>query len=135
MASFVLTNAYLSVGAVDLSDYCQGVTLTYECEVQDDTAFGDTTRSGAGGLKNWSLSGDMLQSFSTGTVDLTLFSLVGATCAVIVRSSATAASATNPNFNGTGILTSYQPIGGAVGDIAKAPISIVAAGTLTRTTT
>lgn len=134
MATFVLTDAYISIGGVDLSDHGQGITLTYECEVQDDTAFGDTTRSGAGGLKNWGMEGTLLQDFATGKTDLTLFTLVGSTTTCTIRALATAVSATNPNFTGLGLITSYPPIGGSVGDMAATTVSIVAAGTLSRAT-
>lgn len=135
MASFVLTDAYISIGGVDLSDHGSNITLSYEAEVQDDTAFGDTTRSGAGGLLNWGMEGTLLQDFATGSVDLTLFTLVGSTTTCTVRAIATGGvSATNPNFTGLGLITSYPPIGGSVGDMAGTSVSIVAAGTLSRAT-
>jgi hypothetical protein len=42
--------------------------------------------------------------------------------------------ADNPNFTGNGLISSYPPIGGSVGDLAATTVSIVAAGTLSRAT-
>ena len=54
---------------------------------------------------------------------------------IIVRPNKTAGvSATNPNYTGTGILGSYAPVGNAIGETAIAPVTISAAGTLSRAT-
>ena len=135
MATFVLTDSFIEIGGVDLSDHGNAITLTYECEVQDDTAFGDTTRSGAGGLKNWSMDFGFLQDYASSKVDATIFPLVGSTTTCTVRAVATGGvAATNPNFTGLGLITSYGILTGSVGDQASSPVSVVAAGTLSRAT-
>lgn len=134
MAAFALTDAFVSINGVDLSNDVKGGTLTYEAEMLDDTAMGDDTRSNLGGLKNWTMSVEFIQDFAASQVDATLFSLVGSTFTVIFRPDSGSVSATNPNFTGTGILASYTPIGNSVGDLAMAPVTINAAGTLSRAT-
>lgn len=134
MANLVLTNAYVLLNAVDLSNLVRTVTLDYSAEMQDDTAMSDTARSRIGGLKDWSLQIEFFQDYASGKVDATLFALVGSTFAVEVRSSAGSVSATNPKFTGTGILESYQPVGGTVGENMMAPVSILGVGALTRAT-
>ena len=42
MATLVLTNAYISVGGTVLSDHANSVTLNYESDSIEITAFGDT---------------------------------------------------------------------------------------------
>lgn len=135
MAHFVLTDAFVSLNAVDLSDHVKSVTVDYKADVQDDTTMGDTTHTRLGGLKDWNLSIEFAQDFAAAEVDATLFPLVGTSFAVIVRAvNVGGVSATNPNFTGTGILESYTPIGGSVGDLAMAPVSILGNGVLTRAT-
>lgn len=136
MASSLLFNdCFVSVGGVDLSAYVQSATVNYSAEMLDETAMGDTTRKNKGGLKNWSIDVEFKQDFAAGAVDVTLFSLVGTTFTVIVRPvKATAVSATNPNYTGTGILESYNPVGNGVADLATTSISIQSAGTLSRAT-
>ena len=134
MAEFVFTDASVVINAVDLSDHVRQVTLNYSAELQDDTAMGEDTRSRLGGLKDWSMEVEFNQDFAAAEVDVTLFPLVGTAFTVTLKPTSAAVSATNPSYSGTGILESYPPMGGSVGDLAVAAISIQAAGTLTRAT-
>lgn len=128
MANFIWSDAYLSVNGVDLSDHVQSLTVTYEAEQQDDTVMGNDTRSNKPGLKNWSIEVNFLQDYASNEVDATLFSLVGSTFAIIIKPVNTATGATNPRFDATGTLSTYNMLGGAVGDLAVAPVTIVPAG-------
>ena len=134
MAELVLTNAKVVLNSVDLSDHVKSVSINYSADMQEDTAMGDDTHKMLGGLKNWSMDVEFNQDFGSSSVDATLFPLVGSTFAVSVVPVNTTVSATNPNFNGTGILESYPPLGGAVGDIATTSVTINAASTLLRST-
>lgn len=134
MANMVLRDAYVSLNSVNLSDHVRQVTLSYSAELQDDTAMGDTARSRIGGLKDWSLQIEFFGDYAAANVDATLFPLVGSTFAVEVRPTSSAVGATNPKFTGTGILESYQPVGGTVGENLMAPVSISGVGALTRAT-
>ena len=135
MATFVMTDASVTIGGVDLSDHGVDVSVSYEAEAQDDTAFGDSTRQFTGGLKNWTMEFTFKQDFAAAKVDATLFPLVGTSGPVAVKPTSGAVSATNPNYNGTGLFTSYAPFGNGVGDSATASLSVVAAGDLSRSTT
>lgn len=134
MATFVLTDAVITIDGTDLSDHGNQVSVSYEAETQDDTAFGDDTRSNSGGLKNWSMDITFLQDFAASEVDATLFPLVGTTVTVAVRSTSSAVGSTNPSYTGTALIQSYSPFGNSVGDQATASVSCVAAGTLSRAT-
>jgi hypothetical protein len=132
VSHFVFTNAYVMLNAVDLSDHVKSVTLDYKGELQDNTAMGATTRTRLGGLKDWSLEIEFFQDFAAAEVDATLFGLVGTPFTIEVKPVNAAASPTNPRYNGTGILESYPPIGGSVGEMAMTSVSIQAAGVLSR---
>lgn len=134
MAHFVFTNAKVDINAVDLSDHVKSVALDYKGELQDNTAMGATTRTRLGGLKDWSIEIEFFQDFAAGEIDATLFGLVGTTFTVEVRPVNAARSATNPGYSGTGILESYPPIGGTVGEMAMSSVAIQAAGVLSRLT-
>lgn len=135
MTKLVLTDAFVSINGVDLSDHVDTVTINHSADMQECTAMGDTTRERLGGLKDWSIDVEFFQDYAASNVDATLFPLIGTTFTVIVRPVNTGGvSTTNPNYTGTGILESYNPISGAVGDALKAPITIQAAGDLSRAT-
>lgn len=134
MSSIVLTDAFVSIGGVDLSDWVMSVTLPRGVESLDETTMGATTRINKGGLKTWNIEVELKQDFAAGGPDATLDPLVGTTATIIVRPTSAAVSATNPNYTGTGLITNYQPFGNSVGDLATCSVSIESAGTMTRAT-
>ena len=134
MATIVLTNAYVKLGTTpgDVSSYVKTVTLNYSAEMLDDTAMGDTTKSRKGGLKDWSVDLDLYQDYADDQIDEDIFALVGTTFEVQVAANGGTPSADNPVYTGTGILESFPPIGGTVGEMEMTRIRILAAGTLVR---
>ena len=64
MATFVFTDASVTINSVDLSDHVRSVTLDITAEEQDDTAMGATFRSRKGGLKEGSLSLEFNSDFA-----------------------------------------------------------------------
>ena len=132
MATFILTDASVSVNGVDLSDHVQSVAMDTGVEAKDDTAMGDTTRSGSGGLLTWGIEVTFLQDFAAAKVDATISGLVGSTTAVIVKHTSSAVSATNPSWTGTGLVVSYNPVSGSVGDQSMATVSFSSSSPLVR---
>ena len=133
MPVFTFTDAVVIINTtVDLSDHVKAVTLNYASELQDDTVMGDDTRSRLGGLLDWSMDIEFAQDFDSAKVDATLFPLVGTTFIVKLVATTATVSSTNPRYTGTGILESYPPLSGAVGDLAVTAITIQSAGTLAR---
>lgn len=133
MATIVLTAAQVDLDANNITDHVQGVRFNYEAEQQDDTAMGDTTRSMMGGLKTWDFDLELMQDWAGSNIDSIIFPLVGTQVTVIVRPTSAIRSATNPDYTGTCLVVGYQPIGNAVGELAKTTIKLVNAGTLSRT--
>lgn len=131
-----LTNAFISWKGTNLSAKCRSLTLTYESEVQDGTAFTDGTRIRKGGLKVWGVEAEFYVDESTsGGVNASLFPDVGTTGTLLVKPTTGAVSSTNPSYSGTAILANFGPLGGTVGEIAVGGASFQSSGTLTRTTT
>jgi hypothetical protein len=136
MARIVLTDAYIKIGGVDLSDHIASVELSQEVEEVETTAFGDSARTRTGGLANNSLSLDFHQDFAAASVDATITPLIGGTASfeVRARSTATAVSATNPKWTGTVLLTEWTPLAGAIGELSTASITWPVSGAVTRGT-
>lgn len=134
MATLHFRNAFFEVNGVDLSDHVASITLNYASEMLDETAMGDTTRIRKGGLYDWSISVTPHQDFASGEWDARFFSLVGTTACYEIRPQNICSTVSNPRFDGIGVVESYQPVGGDVGTLLDAPVSIQSAGTLTRTT-
>jgi len=136
MATFVWKNAYVSVDGTDLSDHVISVNLTYGAEILDDTKMNDNgVKEKLAGFKDWSVEVEFAQDFASGSVDATLNSLVGADAFTIaVRPTTSAASATNPEYTGSALLESYNPISGSVNERATTTATFQGSGVLTRST-
>jgi hypothetical protein len=137
MSNIVLTDAYVSIAANVLTGIANSVSIDYSAAAQDDTAFGDTTKSSIGGLKDWTIKVDINQDYANAAVDSILFPLVGTTVSFEIRPTSSAVGTSNPKYTGTGLITAYNPISGKVGDKAASSFTLVPGGatpTLTRAT-
>ena len=76
---------------------------------------------------------EALGAKSARALDSILFPLVGTAVALIVRPASGVVSTSNPQFNGTGVLTSYPPLTGGP-ELVKTTITFAPNNTLTRTT-
>lgn len=128
MASVTLTDAYVSLGGTNVSTYVKGVTFTRDVEVQDDTTMGMTFRSNLPGLQNWNLQIEFRSDYADNLLDEILDGLIGTVFTVALRADNTTISAGNPEWQAYGTITSWQILGGSVGDLAMSPVTIVPAG-------
>lgn len=134
MAVHKLYNASVVINGVDLSDHVKSVTINTGVNALDDTAMGDSTKSNLGGLLTWDITVDFEQDYASGKVDATLSPLVGSTTTIVCKPDAGSVSSTNPSWTGTGLLTSYKPLGGSVGDLHLTQGKFDSASTLVRAT-
>ena len=135
MATLALLDAVVSVNAKNLSPDGVKVDLDYSAEELEDTAFGDTTKSRIGGLKDWGGTFEFNQDFAaTPAPDVDLFAVVGTVVAIAVKPTSSSTSATNPDYQGNALITNYKVFGQGVGELAKAVVTFVAAGNLSRIT-
>ena len=132
MAVLVLTDAVITVNSVALSDHANSVSLNYEIDSVESTAFGSTGHKFTGGLQNNSLDIDFLQDFATSNVEATVYGLVGTTTTVTLKGTSAATSATNPIYTLTGcFLAAHTPIAASVGEMAMTSLSFTG-GVLTK---
>lgn len=135
MAKYVVKTPQIEVNGKDLSAYLEDVTLTYEADEIESTSSGTTVndKSFVAGLRSWSVDATFQQDYAALSVDVTLFSLVGADPFTIkVRPTSAAKAATNPSFEGSAILLSYPPMSGKVGELARVSVKFRGTGALTR---
>lgn len=135
MAHRVLTDAYVSWDGNDFSDHVKQVTLSYEADAVDDTMMGDDAEVFLGGVKKWRVEVQFASDEAASEIGATLFADVGTTATLIIRpDNSDGVSATNPNYTGTALLTSFTPLEGQHGALAMSPAVFVSAGTLSRAT-
>lgn len=131
----IYRNAFLSLGGTNLSAFMESCEPSFEVEMGDDTVMGDTARSNEPGLEVWTISATFKNPFASSGPDATVWPLKGTTFAVVWRPDSGSASATNPQYTGTGTVRLWNPVAGNVGDEGVATIEIVAAGAMARATT
>lgn len=134
MSKIVLTNAQITLGGTNISNYVASVTLTTSSAEVETTNFGSggaVTR--VGGLKDGSLALDIHQGYPT--VDGLLYPLLGSTTAFQVWPNGTTTGTANPRYSGTVLITELSPVAGAVGELATMSVTFPISGTVTRSTT
>ena len=134
MAQIVLTDASITINSVALGNRANTVTLTYEKEAVEITAFGDSGRAFTGGLQNNTCEIEFQQDFAASNVEATVFPLVGTTTTIVIKPTSGAVSATNPSYTLTGtFLSNHTPVAGTVGELATTSLSFQG-GTLAKAT-
>lgn len=134
MPQLVLNNASITINSVDLSDRANSVTLTYEVDSVEVTAFGDSGHKFAGGLQNNSVEISFQQDFAANEVEATIYSLVGTTTTVVIKPTSAAVSSTNPSYTlSNAFLGAHTPVMGAVGELAMTELTFTG-GTLAKAT-
>lgn len=135
MAQLVLTNASITVNAIDLSDRANSVELNYEVDSVEVTAFGDTGHKFTGGLQNLTCTIEFMQDFASNEVEATIYPLVGTTTTLRIKPTSGAVSATNPEYIiSNAFLAAHQPVAGAVGELAMTSLTFTG-GSLVKSTT
>jgi len=135
MAAIVLTNAKVSYNSNDISDHVLSVTINYQASIVDNTAMNsNAVMSNLPALKSWSMDIELEQDYAAANLDSIMFALVGTANTVLVNPVNSANSTSNPQYSGSAILESYQPITGKVGDLAKTVLKLTGTGALSRLT-
>lgn len=135
MAEFVLKNGYLDIGGTVVSDRAKSIVLNLTKEAPDSTTMGADSRTfSAEGLRNATISGELVQDLASSESDAILHAAYENTSAVTfeIRNDSGSVSATNPEYTGSLVITSYTPIGQSVGDLALAPFTAQVTGDVTR---
>jgi hypothetical protein len=135
MARIVLTNAYVTVNSVDVSDHVASVTLNSSIDVVETTAFSTTAaRTRIGGLADNSITLEFHQDYASGSIEATIYPLLGTTTSVVVKPNGSTTSASNPAYTSTVLVSEWTPLNGAVGELATASVTWPVSGAITKTT-
>jgi hypothetical protein len=133
MARIVLTNAQITINSVDLSDHIASVTLSTSNDVVETTGFSSVAaRTRIAGLSDNSLTLEFHQDFATSSVEATIFPLIGTNTTVVVKPTSSAVSATNPSYTCSATVVEWQPLSGAVGELATASVTWPISGAITK---
>lgn len=134
MAKIVLTNAYVSVNGVDLSDHVASISLATQYDIVETTQFGDTSKRRVAGLADNSITLEFHQDFQAGSVESVIYPLLGTATNCIVKPIDAARSASNPQYSFSVLINEWTPLNGAAGELATASVTWLISGDITKTT-
>lgn len=130
-----LSNAFISINSVNLSTLLRSITPSFTQEMLESTTMGDSGREKTPGLTDGSLDCEFVQSFAAGETDATLWAARGSVVPIAFRYANSAIATTNPEYQFSGVIESYSPMAGRVGDLGIATCRILISGAVTRDTT
>lgn len=124
----LLEDVFLSIGGVDLSRFVKGFGLTRGQEDADRTSISDLHEQQDTGAKTRAIDLEMFQDYAAGSVHETIspLSRTGEDVTVIWRPTTAAASASNPQYTLTMLVSEYTPEQGGFGDNAMATVKLAA---------
>jgi hypothetical protein len=134
MGKIVLTDVSVTLGGTAIGGSIASVSLSTTAEEIETTAFGSSARTRVGGLKDNSVQLDFHQQYGAPLdIDSMFYSLVGGTAQMVIKPAGTAAaSSANPSFTFNILCTEWQPVNGAVGELATASVTFPIDGDVTR---
>lgn len=127
MATVVLTNAFVSINSVDLSDHVKSVTLTYGVDTPEDTAMGATFHTAKPGLKKFTAVVQFYQDHAGSKVNETVYPLIGSATLFPAVFKADSAAGTNNTYTLANAMVGgdYNPIAGSVGDMLMTSVTLI----------
>lgn len=129
---FVLIDARIEINGVNYSSVFRKVTLTASVDYIDSTILGDTWRSRKVTMLDWSATFEGLCDLTT--IDAAAFAALGTAATCKIRPTSAAITATNPEYNGPGLLDSFSAFGTTVGEIAPVMLAVKGTAPLVRST-
>lgn len=121
---------------VDVSAFLDEVSLSRDIETAETTTFGNNSKTYITGLTDATVSiSGKFDATGASTIDPVLSGILGqaATVSWLYRVSSAVVGVGNPQYQGEGIVTSYE-VSGSVGDAVTFSAEIQVTGAITRAT-
>jgi hypothetical protein len=134
MARIVLTNASVTFASTDISSFVSSVTLSTSLDVVDTTSFGNTARTRVAGLADNQITVEFFQDFASGQLESVVFTTIGTSVAMVIKPVSGSTTATNPQYSFNALVSEWQPLSGAVGELATASVTWPISGAITKAT-
>ena len=134
MPRIVLTNASVTFASTDVSSYVSSVTLSTSLDVVDTTSFGNTSRTRVAGLADNQVTIEFFQDFGSGLLESIVYPTIGTSAAMVIKPVAGTTTATNPSYSFNALVSEWQPLSGAVGELSTASVTWPISGAITKAT-
>jgi len=134
MPRIVLTNASVTFASTDVSSYVSSITLSTSLDVVDTTSFGNTSRTRVAGLADNQVTIEFFQDFGSGLLESIVYPTIGTSAAMVIKPVAGTTTATNPSYSFNALVSEWQPLSGAVGELSTASVTWPISGAITKAT-
>jgi hypothetical protein len=101
----------------DLTDHVQSITINQGFDSVEITAMGAVAKAYVPGLRDDSVDITFFNDYASSSVDATLYPYLGSTtgATLLIQTSGSTVSATQPSYSMTACLYNYTPVDGTVG--------------------
>ena len=131
MPRLVLTNAYVVFASNDISQYVTSVSLATSYDVIDTTGISTTgaARTRVAGLADNSVTIEFNQDYADNALEELIngislaTSKVGTTQPMQIKPTSAATGVSNPKYTFDALISEWQPLSGAVGELATASVT------------
>lgn len=135
MARLVLTDCFVTINSVNLSDHISSITLSTVDEIIDTSAFGVNARQRIAGLPDNSVTLEFHQDYAAASVEATINgspSLIGTVTTIVVKPNGSTTSSTNPSFTFSALCSEWTPVNGEIGSLASISVTWPISGVITK---
>ena len=87
------------------------------------------------GLADNQVTVEFFQDFGSGLLESIVYPTIGTSAAMVIKPVAGTTTATNPQYAFNALVSEWQPLSGAVGELATASVTWPISGAITKTTT
>ena len=142
MAKLVLTNAFVSIAGINLSDHIASITLATQYDLVDTTQLGDTSKKMIAGLAANTVSFEFHQDFQAGSVESIIYPLLGTATTCRIKPVDAARSVNNPEYimdgtlgSGKILISEWTPLNGSAGELTTVSVTWPISGDVIKLTT
>jgi hypothetical protein len=137
MPRLILTDASVVINGVNLSEFITSVALSTSEDVIDTTGMSaSAARTRIAGLADNSVTFEFNQDYAALAPEVSInaigTSLVGTNTTIVVKPTSAAVSATNPSYTFSAVCAEWQPLSGAVGELATVSVTWPISGAITK---
>lgn len=137
MAALVLTNASVVINGINLSEFITSIAISTSEDVVDTTGMGSAgARTRVSGLADNSVTIEFNQDFAAGGPEVSInavgSSLVGTVTTIVVKPTSAAVGVTNPSYSFSAVVSEWQPLSGAVGELSSISTTWPISGVITK---
>jgi len=137
MSKLVLTNAYVAIGGVDISEFVTGISISTSYDIFETTQIDDFSKKYVPGLAENKINIDFLQDFDPTDglekiINNTVGSLLGTVQSMEIRPLNAGVSSSNPKYTFLVVVSEWTSISASIGELSTVSVNWPISGDITK---